>query len=422
MNYSFLSLFIKNQFKSSYFNYPKTLFNQNIFFYKLKSYNFFNSFIFSNSQNQNLNFKYSIFKNFLSSSIKINSLSYNSMFFNFYGPSIEHIDQITISFCVFENCFSNKNGGCLEINKGEKLNSYVHIFQTFFQNCSCLKSGGAIYIHLRNWTIADCCFQFCQSLESSCIYAASIPSESYFNGTTLINNGLLNEEILLMQLQSNNLYINDCNFSFNKIGEYGFGGGFGTYLDLKLNYLTFFENIGKSGLHINSKKGDCILDYFNIINNSFKGEWVGLVHLGSPSEISNWIIIGCSFPFFILTQQAYGSIFSDCIFDATFNSPIFIGQCTTAHIKFKKAENTLKFSYIYQDNCKNFIESQNINGNIKNDKDRNRFILILIIIIIFLIISLFLLFKKPNLNQNGENIPFSGSIKRKPVIPINRNI
>jgi len=352
----------------------------------------------------------------------MDSVFFRDLHFSHNPPPTEHLDYIDIYSCVFEHCVSEK-GGAVRIDSKERSNAYIRFSKVFFCNCSSTKVGGAVYVYLRNWTFIDCCVSGCKSEESSAVFAVCIKVLSYFNRTSILKNGANNyQNSITMQLQSNDIEMNECNFTYNTIGGPGVCGGFGTMNKLLLSSLTIVNNKGSSGIHTDSKQGECIIEDVNCINNTGFGGWVGFCHVSSPTDITRWIIYGVPLPLFISETISGSGVFTDCVFDISDSTKAFIGKFTSAHLKMKKPDSTLSIAYPDQNKCTNFIRNNDVIDGTNAKSDKMRFILI-VTFVSGIIITVVVLFKGSHrtINQD-EKETLTGLKRRKAVIPIQRAI
>ena len=72
------------------------------------------------------------------------------------GSTLNQLNlNVNINKCIFEDIFTNSNGGAIFFNN---LNYNFNIINSFFKNCTAYSIGGGLYIKGENVIIQNSCF------------------------------------------------------------------------------------------------------------------------------------------------------------------------------------------------------------------------------------------------------------------------
>lgn len=326
MNYSILCLSATLHFTSPLLSISHNKANLDFFLNRVYFQQSFSHFLFSQSYITDFHIQNSKFKNFLSSTIIVNTLDISDKYF--FKENLVYRKDINVKLqgTIFDSCSSMSLGGAIQILANSNRNSSLNITDCLFDKCCAMIHGGAIFALVSHYFIESSCFKYCWARDKQ---VASLRSESNLlhsiNFTTIYMNGkqpymksdedLIPKNSILTTFSSFAplIVVANINNTKNTVTDNCAGHYIISSYMAYLKHSTFSDNSGEKILHI-SLKNNSSIDHINLINNSAYLKYKGLIFCSAKTTFEDFIFIKNMHP--LVCTSRYGNVnLINCLFD-----------------------------------------------------------------------------------------------------------
>jgi len=295
----------------------------------------FNSFFFSNyPSNQHLIID-SRFKQFLESTIRINSLEKQQEIFRIsgYQTKIEH--NLTLYNCLFEACSSISIGGAIQFLPSITLESKIICERCLFDLCSSGLHGGAVYCISSCYRFYKTCFIRCRSKNKQTLCSRGESSSiNSVNMSIFVQNGIGHNDMITMSQSSSIIGFFYNNISTNVVYSISSGAYLSSNFMCFFYYNHFENNEGTDCVNIHLRNHQSSIHHCNFVSNTKGKEWKALIFVSSVSKISNSVFILNSAPILFVEDNNGSFIISLCSFDCD-NEGLWNGNIIVEECQFK---------------------------------------------------------------------------------------
>jgi len=314
MNFSCYSLILKNQFNSPIFSTSDLFFGNSLHFYSVSCLKHENSFFCS--KNIAFSFKQSMFVEFLSAPIVIDSVKYtDSNYFRYSNHSINN--HSSFQTCIFRKCKNKKhggNGGAIYYNSEQ---GKIVFKNCGFDECLASNSGGAFYINSKKSFISNTCIYTCRSLQNNMAFFIRCMNSSYTGHISMLGIGpdAPSEEKKHFQFDETTLVLKESNISHsNTLNNDGFMH-FSNMKSILIDFVSFFHNGGPGLKQITNSLAQNTISYCNFVENECGEESPMLYFSNTSIELSYCVFSKNNFETFIQSPLCNNISFSECTYD-----------------------------------------------------------------------------------------------------------
>ena len=364
MNFNLYSLVIINNFHFSPF-----ITKNNINIFKSHFNFFFSNILFHNLIFQT-NFVQINFKNFLTRVLTFENIIYENLILNI---SLIPQEEVLINFCIFQNIFSNQNGGGLYFSI---LNQNIIIKNTIFMNCiTTAEYSGGFFLNNGIANLLNLCIIDCKAQHS---HAFRISTQNSISNNILVHYcpkypiGGMGTFWINSKISEFN-YLNSSN---NILAGHASGFLFQYCPNTKIQFITIFNCTAMAVAEIDYSNNG-IINYCNLISNLETRDGLLSVSYSSPVLYNNSIFKqnNGDLVFYYLSGLIQ---FSNCVFDIGIDIK---ASYLENNINFHTNITFNNFILLNYFQCSNFIFINSTNLNIIN----NQFIYVNFYFIIFIL-------------------------------------
>lgn len=369
-----------------------------------------------------INLENSRLSKFLNTAIHISGTVLTENYFSEQGPSLEFIEKLKVSRCVFEMCQTNATGGALYLEDTGQIRSECQIMASFFAN-NMADVGGGMFIMCQNWSMSDSCFVSNRAREGIAFKCTSLSaSEPVLNETSIMGHKYSYAKQMTTSIIGSIIHVHLNNWTNN--GHSGMSSGcayMNGFIGMHVSMNSMTNHCGESVIALKVHMGNGTFEMTNIINMTHYGTEGANIMCESLVYMRSLLLVNCNMPLAKTFGPEGTLIFEKCI--SNMNISHVIGDVQIQEHVVSADIETYEISGPRLARCANFLSQQAEEEILKKEKPgKNDPVIICAIVLTIILITLFYLTGngKPLGSKDEAEHFIANRRKSKPAIPMRR--